>query len=348
MDVHKHYSVAFETDEMGRTRGPVRIEHDREIMRSFLRRLAPDSQVAVETTGKGYGLIDEIEQAGLVAKLAHAGKAKAMMGNVNKTDKLDAQGLARLLRHGTLPAVWIPPAPVRDLRELARYRMVLARLRTKLKNRIHATLDKYLIRIDEVSDVFGVTGRRLLSARLGELPPETRRCVQSELDLLDYVEEEIRQCEGRIRELVEETPSMKLLKSLPGVGDILATIIAVEVGEVGRFPSPQKLASYVGTAPRVHSSGGKTSYGRTRPDVNRYLKWAFVEAASVIVLHQSRMADSRLVRTYHRVKSRRGTAVAMVAVARALAEAAWWVLTKGEEYREPEAREVSSTHGEAR
>jgi transposase len=85
-----------------------------------------------------------------------------MMGQINKTDKLDASGLNTLQRNGTLPTVWIPPGAVRDQRELPRTRMALVRQRTQLKNRLHATLAKYALHDLEVSDLFGVRGRALL------------------------------------------------------------------------------------------------------------------------------------------------------------------------------------------
>jgi transposase len=98
--------------------------------------------VALEATANGYGIVDAIEQAGLVPKLVHPRKAKLMMGLMNKTDKLHAHGLNRLQRNGTLPPVWIPPGPLREVRELTRTRVVLVAQRTRWKNRLTATLAK--------------------------------------------------------------------------------------------------------------------------------------------------------------------------------------------------------------
>jgi transposase len=130
-----------------------RLEHDRGALRQFLERCARGSPVAVETIGNWYWIVDEIEAAGCVPKLVHARKAKLMMGAINKTDKLDARGLNQLQRNGTLPAVWIPPRTLRDQRDLPRTRMVLVHQRTRLKNRIHATLAKYALHDCEVSDL---------------------------------------------------------------------------------------------------------------------------------------------------------------------------------------------------
>ena len=340
-DAHKRYSIFVTMTGRGRAGAPVRVEHAPEMYRAFLRGLPAGSPIAVETVGNWYWMIEEMEKAGHEPKLAHAGKAKVMMGQINKTDKLDAKGLATLLLNGTLPSVWIPPGELRDQRELSRMRMSLVRVRTMFKNRIHATLAKYGIVIDEVSDIFGATGREIVTSRLKELPPHTRESVLTQLAVLDDGEGRIGPCEKEIEAVVRETREMQLLKTLPGVGPILATAIALEIGDVDRFPGPDRLASYAGTVPRVKSSGGKTYLGKVRQDVNRYLKWALVEAANVIHRNPGRYAGRHVVRLYLRVRERRGHPKAIVAVARHLAEAAYWVLKKNEPYREP----ISSNQG---
>ena len=120
-----------------------------------------------------YWSVDEIEAAGCLPRLVHARKAKLMMGEINKTDKLDARGRNRLQRNGTRPTVWIPPGELRGQRDLPRPRMVFVRQRTQLKNRLHATLAKYALHDLAVSDLFGVRGRALLRERFELLPPHT-------------------------------------------------------------------------------------------------------------------------------------------------------------------------------
>lgn len=97
-------------------------------------------------------------------------------------------------------------------------RMAIVRIRTMLKNRIQSSLAKYAIQVHEISDIFGTAGRELLAKRILELPPQTRRSVEGELTLLDQVGEQIHSCERQIKEVVESTPAMMLLKTLPGVG----------------------------------------------------------------------------------------------------------------------------------
>jgi len=347
-DAHKHYSIFAFGDEKGPLGRPVRVEHNPELFRRFLEDLPERTTIAVETIGSWYWMIDAMEEAGHNPILTHARKAKLMMGQVNKTDKLDAEGLAQLLKNGTLPGVWIPSKELRDQRELPRMRMTLVRMRTTLKNRIQATLAKYAITIEAVSDVFGKMGREILAKRIGELPPQTRFSVEAELRLLDEVEEEIARSEEQIRAVVAETPAITRLMTLPGVGSILGIVIASEIGDVERFGGADRLASYAGTVPRIAASGGKVRYGKTRSDINQYLKWAFYEAANVISAHQRSWSDRHVAKLYLRIRERKGHGKAVGAVARHLAEAAYWVLKKNEPYREPQSSSRSSTRQETR
>jgi transposase len=282
-----------------------------------------------------YWIVDEIEAAGCVPKLVHAHKAKLMMGMINKTDKLDARGLNRLQRAGTLPEVWIPRGELRDQRELPRTRMVFVQQRTRLKNRIHATVTKFGLTPPAVSDLFGQGGRLWLRQQLGGLPPQTAYTLAGLLEALEALSQQIARLERRMREVFHGTPAIDLLMTLPGVGFILAVVIAAEIGDVGRFEGAEYLASYAGTTPRVHASGGKTRYGPLRPDVNRYLKWAFVEAANVTCRVRRRHPHRHVSRLYERLARPKGHQKAVGAVARHLAEATYWVLTKQESYRDP-------------
>lgn len=346
-DAHKKYSIFTGISEKGEILAAKRVEHkNKDHYRLYLQTLPAGSRIAVETIGSWYWMIDEMEKAGHYPQLVHAQRAKLMMGQTNKTDKLDARGLAILARNGTLPTVWIPSGDIRDQRELPRMRMAMTQVRTKFKNRIHATMAKYGITFEEVTDLFGGKGRKLLQERLHELPPETRSCVQAELKLLDQVIESITEVEKHIREVISMNADMQLLLTMPGVGPILAIVIALEIGDVSRFPSAEKLASYAGKTPRVKSSGGKTYYGRVRPDVNRYLKWAFTEAANAIVLQQHTIGDCHVLRLYQRIYQHKGHPKAITAVGRHLAEATFNILKKHEPYREPGGKGKGSTRRE--
>jgi len=341
-DSHKRYTLCSVEDKDGRIMAEDRIPHERGMVRGYLSRFAAGSPVAVETIGNWYWIIEEIEAAGMHPQLVHARKAKVMMGCVNKTDRLDVRGLNRLQRAGTLPTVWIPPSDLRDKRDLLRTRMYLVNQRTRMKNRIHATLAKYALDVRGVSDVFGRRGRVMLEEKVRELPSHTRFTVEMQLRQVDELEREVGVLEERIHGVLKETEEVSLLRSLPGVGFLLGVVILLEVGEVNRFPGPDRLASYAGVTPRVHASGGKVRYGKLRPDVNRYLKWAFIEAANVVGMNRKRWPDRHVSRLYDRIRARKGHTKAIGAVARHLAEATYWILRNQEEYREPKSRPISS------
>jgi transposase len=341
LDSHKHYTLAEREDCHSGRVCQRRIEHRPGAIREYLQGCEAGTAVAVEATGNWYWIIREIEQARLVPKLTHPRKAKLMMGMINKTDKLDVHGLNRLQRNGTLPTVWIPPGDLRDLRELTRVRMALSRHRAGVKNRLQATLAKHGLMVQGLSDVFGAAGRARLEELIEQLPEQTRWVSEVMLEQLDFTQKQLDEQEDRLKKLLKATPAMQRIKTLPGVGTILSAVVALEIGEVRRFASGEHLASYAGTTPRVSSSGGKTRYGKLRDDVNRYLKWAFVEAANVVAMNHKRWCGRHAAELYRRLKEKKGHAKAIGAVARHLAEASWHVLSREEDYRDPSGGRAS-------
>jgi transposase len=341
LDVHKHYTWARVENDKGDKLYECKLAHARGNIANFTKKWNPGTPVAVETVGNRYWVIDEIEAGKGSPQLVNARVAKLMIGNVNKSDKLDAKGMNRLQRAGTLPTVWIPPSAVRDARELPRTRMVLSNQRTQLKNRIHATISKYGFKVEGVSDAFGKQGRKILEGLLAKLPPHTGEALKLMLDELDHVQANLKVIEAKMQEAFGPCIQTTCLNSEPGVGEMLAVVIWTEIGTIERFGRAEQLASYAGLVPRENSSGGKVRYGRVRKDVNLYLKWAFVEAANSAVLNRERCQYRHISQLYGNVKARRGHGKAIVAVARHLAEAAFWMLKKAESYREP----MSSTRG---
>ena len=335
LDVHKKYTWARVENTKGDRLYESRLQHAHGTIKNFVNRWSAGSAVAVETVGNWYWVVDEIEAGGGQPQLVNARLAKLMMGSVNKSDKLDAKGMNRLQRTGTLPTVWIPPSSVRDARELPRTRMVLCRQRTQLKNRVHATLAKYGYTVEGASDAFGKKGRQIMAELMAKLPPHTEQALGRVLDQLDHVCENLQWIEGKMMEVFAPCPQSTWLKTLPGVGDILAVVIWTEIGTIERFGRAEQLASYCGLVARENSSGGKIRFGAVRRDVNVYLKWAFVEAANSALLNAERCGYGHISRLYQRIKPRRGHGKAKVAVARHLSEASFWVLKKGESYREP-------------
>lgn len=194
-----------------------------------------------------------MEQAGHVPRLAHARTAKRRMEGRHKTNTRDAQALALLLRNGTLPQVWIPPAGMRDERELLGWRMCLSRMRARVKNRIHGALLRYNVDIT-ISDLFGDQGRAELLSRLDELSPYSRASVLDQLQLVDTLETEIAEREAEIKGNVVPAGGTHLLDTLPCVGPVLSAVLTLELGDVRCFPGLAWLASYAGLVPVARES----------------------------------------------------------------------------------------------
>jgi transposase len=334
-DLHKETSVFVEIDEHGELHGPNRVENGTDELTDHLESLPEGTPVAFETTGNWYWMADQVLEAGLQPRLVHAQKASARMGNTNKTDSLDAQELAILQKTRTLPESWIPPRTIRDQREALRLRMKLSESKVRWKNRIQALLNQYNVSISSVSDVFGVQGRDELETKLEELPEQTRQSVRTQLELLDQFEQILEKWDNRLDEILEDSDEREWVMSIPCIGPILSAVIVLEIGDIDRFPGPGHLASYAGTTPAIHQSGDHRTDKGLRKDACQYLKWAFFEAANILVRHQSSYEDSRLVRKYRRLRDRKNSNVAKGAVARMMAESTYWVLTKEEPYKEP-------------
>jgi hypothetical protein len=141
---------------------------------------------------------------------------------------------------------------------------------------------------------------------------------------------QVTELEPRIRERIVLSPSIQLLKSLPRVGSILAIVIEREIGSIDRFDTSGQFTSHAGLVPSVHASGGKTRFGHMRKPCNQYLKWALIEAASIIVRHRHHPAwkTKYVCQIHDQVSQREGHAVAVGAVARPLAESAFWILKR--------------------
>lgn len=155
----------------------------------------------------------------------------------NKTDGLDAKGLALLLRNDALPEVWIRSAKLLDLRDLVRTRLSVRQQGTLLKCRMHAALRRYGVRdYSERADLFAQKSRAKLAASIGRLPQETRIATFHEWELLDFWEAQIVALEERIRERIASLGWVRLLKTLPGVGTILGCTMYLEIGDVASFP----------------------------------------------------------------------------------------------------------------
>lgn len=329
VDYHKHYSHITVVDEGGSVVRSGRVLNEEKELEEFLGGLEGPNHAVVEasrTWGVMYDLLEGLNTITSVT-LAHPYKVRAIASAKIKTDAIDAGTLAQLLRADLIPAAYAPSREARSLREMVRQRLFLVRLRTGIKNRIHSLLDRNHLVPPAVADLFGKRGTTYLhEVHLDGIDGEIlAECMA----LLEKVNALIRTTEKELTKLLGDDPRMQLLVGIPGIGKILAATIALEVDTIGRFPSPGKLAAYAGLVPSTFSSGGKTVHGRLLRHCNRWLKWAFVEAAWA-ALRTSPYCRS----IYERIRRRKGPSTAAAALARRLSEITWHVLSENRPYQE--------------
>lgn len=297
------------------------------VLATRLGRYGQPLQAAIESMTGARFVHDQLELHGFEVEIADAMKVKGIAPLACKTDRIDAWVLAELSRRELVPAIWLPDPQVRGERERARFRLHLARHRTALKQRVHATLMTHG-RPCPVSDLFGVRGRELLEGL--SLPEPWAGSVVASLRLIDDLEREIAAIEGELRELGADHRYVPLLTTIPGIAWVLAYTIAAEIGDIARFASPAKLAGYSGLCPRVYQSGERDRRGPLGKNGPRYLRWALVEATSHASRHPA--YHERYERTKRRLGKQRGPRVAQVDLARRLAEAIWHMLTRTEPF----------------
>jgi hypothetical protein len=179
---------------------------------------------------------------------------------VAKTDKIDAWVLAELARRELVPAIWLPDPTVRAERERARFRLHLVRLRTALKNRIHATLITFGHPLP-VSDLFGVAGRGLLASLA--IPEPWATTLATSLSLVDELDRQIERRERELRAMGADHPDVALLRTLPGVAWVLGYTLAAEIGDIGRLAGAKQSVGYTGLWPRVRQSGTRDDRDRS-------------------------------------------------------------------------------------
>jgi len=254
------------------------------------------------------GLVDEIT-------LAHPYKLRAVAEAKIKTDSIDSEVMAQLLRADLIPRAYLRDKKNLMAQRVLRARSFCVRLRTQVKNRIHYIVDSQEEEIRELakaySDLFGKKGLKWLKSL--ELPDPDGGLLADLLAVYEVLSEKIKATDRLVKNLSAQDEDCKLLKTIPGLGDFLALLVKIEIGDIGRFRSSSHLCSYAGLVPSTYSSGGKCRHGRITKQGNKWLRWAMVEA--VVPAMRS---HAGLRAHYNRIKYRRGSKVAKVATARRL------------------------------
>ena len=328
-------------------------------MRDWLKGLGV-SCIAMEATGVYWKPVYYLLEDDFELLLVNAQHVKNVPGR--KTDVGDAQWLCQLLEHGLLRASFVPPKPIRELRDLTRYRKSLVWERAREANRLQKLLEDANIKLSDVaSDVLGASGRAMLAAlcegnndpaALAELArgklraklPALETALQGRfsshhalllshlLSHIDYLDQSIDSLSAEIEERLDPFAQQReLLCTIPGVAERTAEVILAELGpDMGRFPSHRHAASWAAICPGNEESAGKRKTGKTRKG-DRWLRTALVEAANSAA---GRTKDTYLRAQYLRVKRRQGHKKAIVAVAHSILVAAYYILRDQVPYQE--------------
>lgn len=285
VDYHKRYSFVSIQDESGTVVHEQQVEwNNPAVFAQMFNQLQHDVTVVYECGLNWAWLYEVLEKIPAVKQivLANAYKVRLIAEAQIKTDKLDARKLALLLRLGVVPACHVPSRQTRQRKDVLRQRAYWVRLRTGLRNRVHRLIgQQHGLAMPQVSDLFGKKGKAAL--RKAVLPDPDATLLAQNLDVLEQLDAAIKADEQRIQAESAPDKDMEFLVSMPGLGLITASIISTETEDINRFLRCERYTAYAGLAPTTHSSGGKTYNGRMMPGCNKWLKWAFVEAAWVAV-----------------------------------------------------------------
>ena len=279
--------------------------------------------VGVEATFPALWFERLLSECGQVLWVGDAARIRASAVRLQKTDARDAELLLDLLGSGRFPRVWVPSAEERDLRQLLVYRLKLVRARTAVKNQLHAlAISQGVCRKQKL---WSERGRAELES-LGLWPWAARRRT-SLLEDLDRLEAAVGELDRAVEAAGRDRPAVALLRTHPGVGPVVSLAYVLTLGPVERFPNSRKLVSYLGLNPSEHSSGGRQRLGAISKQGNSLMRWLLVEAGQTAA-----RLDPELHRAYQRLKKRRVSGVAKVAIARRLAVRLYWMLRTQKNY----------------
>jgi transposase len=292
---------------------------------SFVRIIEPyreDLAVAVECVFVWYWIADLCARLGVTFVLGHALYMKAIHGGKVKNDRIDSEKIAQLLRSGMLPQAYAYPEAMRSTRDLLRRRMYLVRRHAELQAHIQNTRHQYNMPAFE-KRIDRAVNREGIADRFDD--PMVAASIQVDSNLLDSLHQQILFVERQITEQAQshDAVAVQLLRTIPGIGKTLAFTVLYEVGDIGRFPSVGTFISYARLVKCAHESAGKRVSGKRDKIGNPHLKWAFSEAACLL------LRESAQAKTWHqKLVSKYGKAKALSIIAQRLGRTAYTILKR--------------------
>lgn len=325
LDVHQTFCEVAIWEE-GEVRSAGQVRTTRAALELFAQSLGPADRVAMEATGPAMEIARILQPHVARVIVANAQELRAISHARVKSDRYDARTLAQLLHAGMLESVWVPDPSTQALRRRVARRAALVRQRTRAKNEIHATLARCLLGRAPVTDLFGKGGRAWLARQ--ELLAEEAETVEGCLRQIGFLDEEVAAIDAKLGEWVMASPEAKRLMTIPGVGVAAAAALMAAIGDISRFSSPRKLVAYLGLDAKVRQSGEEAAkHGRISKRGNAQARAVLVEAAWVAA-----RSPGPLRAFAQRLRARKHSGVASVALARKIACLCWALLTKEEDY----------------
>jgi transposase len=327
-DVHKGRCVLAMMGEEGKVKMLEPIECTREAWRKQLAELPPEAEIALEVSTSGYFVMSVLEEAGWRERAHWVHTAGIDSLRKQKSDRLDARRLARKLAANTadpLPEAWFPPAPIRQLRMLARQRCRIARLRVLTKNRLNSLLQMHGLRPEK--SPISAAGREWI--RQQRLPTPVQQCLEQLFRLYDFLHSERETSEQNLAAHAASFPEVKLLRTIPGIGHILAAIIWGEIGRLERFPSAAALVNTSGMVSSLYESGEVSIQGHITRQGSAWLRWALITAANCVTRSKSPLGQ----RYWSLRRAHKKPNVAKTAVACSIARCVYGVLKHGEPFQ---------------
>lgn len=325
LDVHKEFIQVCALGTDGEARREFRIGASAEAITEFAQDLERTDQVVLEATFHTWAIHSILSRHVERVVVANPVEVKAIAHARIKTDKVDAFTLARLLRADFLPEVQMPTRRVWALRQLMTHRRQLGKQSTAAKNTIHGVLNRSLRKYPG-AHLFTGPGLRWLATL--KLPACERLILDHQLGLLEQVQERLRAVDEELLRQAQLRHDTKLLVTIPGVDVTVAMGLLAAIGSIDRFPTPAQMASYFGLTPRIRQSASTLRRGSITKAGSRSGRWLAIEAA-----HTMARSGAPLAASYHRIRRKKGHAVAVTATARKMMIVVWHVLTKGEPYR---------------
>jgi transposase len=331
LDVHKHYLVALGVDEDLNV-----VLHARRVELSHLeawmkKTLTRQDEVVLEMTTNTWQLYDELREYAGSVMVVHPPHVALITRSQVMNDKIAASMLARLLAKGLLVGIWVPPQNIRELRGLVAQRRKMTGLATQAKNRLHAVLQRYHLLPPEGNPFHQSQKEWWLTLPMGKLEQVN---VQSDLETLRFAESQRDRLTSMMEEIASQQEQITCILQLPGFGVVTAVTVWAAIGNIQRFADPQHLVGYAGLGTRVHDSGMSTRTGRITKAGRRDLRVVLIEAAQVAAnSHPHWKAELA------RLQPRLGRNKAIVAIARKLLVAVWYILAqhKTDRFAQPEA-----------